>query len=436
LIVVCGLASVALGLPMGPGGTLYFSTGGQGGVGSQVYYVDVDQNFNAIEVAPGQSCVSVGTVTANKDERVYGNYPADFGRLDVWYNSDGNLDMGGEYHNATLLTAAYYNTTPAGGTSSTQGADIVVLSPAYTVGGPLNISVINDGWNSTTTGTASTVSMNGVVRVDSAFTPNGEAVGIVDGAFQGNGSNSGVWVDSDGDGQYGGVAGEYTNLTGTEQMRLAYGAGTLAAGVGSTSIRVTTRTGVGTYSSFVATAANAGQLAVDDVDGDGIADIYAASGNKLYRYTDLNGNGNFNDAGESLDIGFAAGNNGVTPYGTELIQYVDPNTEAVFWTALWYGFENSYGAYSHSDHKVVYAIGLGADGLWDGEAWSEVIYYCPSNATGDASFADASVLRGNLMAFAPLGEESSGEVPEPGTMLLVGTGILSLAGVVRRRLIG
>jgi len=426
--MVVALAGAALALPAGPGGTFYFGgppTNSSTTHGTYLFYLDIDSDWNTLG-----NVVSMGTINAVISEEYYG-VPPGYGSPELWVNpTTGKMDMAGEYHNATLLMGAYYNSTPAAGSGSgtTQGADLISVDSKT-----MTVNILNDGFNSGTT--PNTTHLYSVVAVDGGYTPNGENLGI---AVDGPGA---VWVDTDGNGVF--EDGAVTSPTqGREQEYLSITSGYQVNGqavtgvvighsYASTSASYRTASGyvkVNSYDSDLAdancTIGSYDGMAVADTDNNGVPDVYWSSGDRdLVHATDLNNDGDWTDPGEAwvMSTGEPPGSS-QGPFDMEVIRC--PGGEYVL---IWYGH---YNKWSSNDTLGIYAFELdsGGDIMGSGQL---LTYYNIDQVDGDAGMASFETYNQEL-EFAPLGSAEA-DVPEPGTMLLVGSGVLGLAGALRRR---
>ncbi|GAJ12087.1 unnamed protein product, partial [marine sediment metagenome] len=142
---------------------------------------------------------------------------------------------------------------------------------------------------------------------------------------------------------------------------------------------------------------------------------------QLIHAYDQNDNLDINDDGEAWVIydedteGDSDFDDGIQDL--ELVQCPGGEWVLLMWdnTAGWHG------------KRWIAVMGLDSDGEWDGNPIKDIVYWTSHTASGDSSIM---MYAANTFEFAPLGI-----IPEPATMLLVGTGILGLAGVIRRRLI-
>ena len=445
LIMVGALASAAVALPTGPGGTLYF--GGlathTGAIhGTVIYRINVDSDWNRVDddgnVLASGVVSTVCTINAEIDE---GNSSGTtgFGSPEIWVNpSSDKMDMAGQYNNATLVLGAYYNNTPAAGDAGgLQGADLITVDART-----LAVTVLNEGFGSS--GAPDTGGFDHLVPVDSGWTPGGEALGmaVVCGGSDYTGT-SGVWVDSDGNGTYEEGIARSTGYREVEYIAINSGYevnGEVVTGAvighsyASTNAVYKTATGYVSVTSSdstmdpTATIGSFDGVGVADTDQNGVPDVYWSSGDRdLVHATDLNNDGDWADDGEAwVMTGFTVpGGSSQGPFDMEVIAC--PNGKFVL---LWYGHCHKW---SSNDTLAVYAYELDEYGdiLGEGLALGECNV---DQGTGDLGMSEFETY-GMELEFAPLGEAGS-QAPEPATMLLVGTGMLSLAGVVRRRLLG
>jgi len=207
------------------------------------------------------------------------------------------------------------------------------------------------------------------------------------------------------------------------------------------------------------TAYSSGQVRTmtADTDLDGIADVYfdssnstyhgstfSGSGHALIHCEDVNGDGDWIDNGEQHPMfggGSTAFGLGGLLMGTPFLTQTPSGKYVIL------KVEGQYATVALGAGRVqIDAYGLDEYGDWDGT--DTLIASCSQNSLG-VVFGDSSLLylaksyqssmpvnqAGNFdaMLFDPL--LAYGDIPEPTTMMLLGTGVLGLAGVLRRRLL-
>ncbi len=432
LVLVCMMSGLALAVPAGPGGTFYFKTGALGAVNQKdahqdIWYFNVNTDWQTVD--NDGNAMTTGACQYLDTFYSAGDY---FGtNVEFWADETGNnKDMSGQYCNASLTYQMYDVRRPDG--------TLVALSPGV--------------YQSTNVpGVPNTTGNIGVVAVDSNFLPNGSADGawgIANSAYQSR--DGSVWAYNSGTDLYdSGTAVTALATANLSDYNSAFG---VIVGRSSSNITAVYKDAEGTgYTrvdmvkdvnmghSFNIYSSGGLVRAPGDVDGDGLLDVYYWAYNStpsIYHYfahaEDHNGDGDWWDAdagpngevAEAWDMGCGYSAARYTQ-GFEVIQIAPADAEfpGGHWVLVqWY----------------VNTSGVDKIKLWELNAAGNAVsstYYTLMQGDIDTSLEDMYTAGIRSMGFMPLNAVDN-EVPEPGTMLLVGTGILGLAGMVRRRLIG
>ena len=476
-LALTGVAS-ALSTPMG--GTFYWTTVG---TDLKLAYLDVNSSW-----APVSAATPLSTLTLAAQSAIGTG-------TDTWFNPATGQRDETALHSGYVFAAVRYDqvqdilsTNPDN--TGARGRDILALD---STSGTPGLTLINGGWdvkaavvgpppiyypNTSQGGQQGGGGIYSTLVVDSGFTPNGEAQGFY---YLTTSDRGWVWGGSlDSNGQYTAhtVPAQATDYNGFQtEGGSVHGTGTNYArlngnvtGVGAVTGVVGFRTGpsasrrtdltyklAGTgYQTVVSYDTNGYQSGVNfwdvgnfrgmlttpqigDTDNDGKLDAYYQSdvgqwsNDHWIHSEDTNGDGDFLDAFETdigpnitraqlvdlgpnwarttelINLGTKWGN-GNDKWGLAMWQY--SGTAPAMTASLRIAFLDSNGNYDGTGMTMIDSVVYNSDGVF---------------VSGDSTMAFLRNGSYTGLTFVPL------VIPEPGTLLLVGTGVLGLAGLLRRR---
>ena len=443
LVVVLAVASIASAVPpTGTGGTIYFSSYDTALAEMRYYYLNVDSDWAATTSVTGFATVAsptVGPYGAGNGQNSGSRTPAERTYL-VPNATTGGLNE--TTLNGAVLMQAVGGVTPGFVGINSDGTTTQFNSTATSVGmaAIVNPGVTPDGgWGIMQQGTGTPVTYKGTFTaagMDTLSTnPTANIYSRTDIATN-DGGGYNKTIASSAANQYAGNA--YT-LNGH-----------LISGVAFTISGQTRPTGATVYGAVKAMYKNADdanyqivymsyndangyggpgweQPVIADVNGNGIPDAFYNGGGSVIRYQDVDMNGNFLDDGATVT--------GVPgSWGNMILAQVGA-PDATYLGGHWVILQNKLDFAGSGSYVRVY--GLDANGDYDATS-AEIIssavdgtLHLPTN--GNTLTTTENKIYDSGMNFAPL--VSTEAIPEPATLMLVGSGVLGLAGVLRRRMI-
>ena len=408
IVALLALAGSAFAVDAGLGGRLYMVSKS----GTSIHLVSVE--LNTSWAVAGWS--DHGLIT--DDNTLDASYRPTTLSPEIW-------TKGGSGYGEIVM--GLYNSSPNAGVM-----DIVKIAP--TAGGA-TISLMSDGRAGYTAAGLNTY--KGYIAVPDR---SGQFTGATDSLVfeKANTNRMYTLTDSTSDGDWADDDSDYTNAsnnaqiaTGSSDREIANGKYWVGDGYGSTGnwdmvwvFDTPTSVGRNFVSTVVAPISANPRFAVDEINGHDAVYMGNIHGlpsyiGKIFMAIDLNDDGDAMDAGEIIDVATE------TAFGTNMLDgiqdielVVGPDGKKF----LIYGHANGNNG---GDEFTIF--GLNANGIYDGNGWST---FWEKGVTGSQD-GWGTVSMFNNFEFDAV--TASAPIPEPGTLLLLGTGVLGAVGYIRRR---